>query len=129
MKALLRIFLTGLILGGLAATWWLTREDAEPLSDEKKVAMERLVESQFGPGYFHANEPAAAPDEHGVVWIDAVAARGQIERIVEARRGDLRMKERIQKLVSEASEPHPSRTVGGERVSLARLNVALDALP
>ena len=128
MKPSLRIFLAGLILGCLAAVWWFTRDDAEQLPDEEKVAMERLVESQTGPGYFHPGDPAPVPDEKGITWLDAVAARDQVERIVRERKGDEAMKEHINKIIDEASEPHPSRTVGGERVSLARLNVALDAL-
>lgn len=126
MNAPLRIFLAGLILGGLGTAWWFTRDDAEPLPNEKKVAMERLVESQAGPAYFHPGASAPAEDENGAVWIDTAAAREQIDRIVSARKGDAVMKARISKLVDEASEPYPSRVVGGERVNLARLNVALD---
>lgn len=126
MNTPLRTFLVGLILGGLGATWWFTRDDAEPLPNERKVAMERLVESQSGPEYFHRHDHAVTQDEDGVVWIDAAAAREQVDRIVAARKGDKDMKKRIHKLVDEASEPHPSRTVGGERVNLARLNLALD---
>jgi len=99
------------------------------LPDEKKVAMERLVESQSGPRYFQAVEGKAVPDEQGEVWIDVGDAREQVERIVRARKGDEAMKERIYKLIDEAATPHPSRAVGGERASLAKLNVALDAAP
>jgi hypothetical protein len=127
MKSPLRIFLAGLVLGGLGVAWWFAREDAEPLPDEKKIAMERLVESQSGPRYFQVQD--ATPDEQGEVWIDIIAAREQVERIVRERKGDDAMKGWIYKLIDEAAEPHPSRTVGGERASLAKLNVALDASP
>ena len=127
MKSPLRIFLAGLILGGLGVAWWFMRENAEPLPDENKIAMERLVESQSGPRYFQAQD--ATPDEQGVVWIDVTAAREQVERIVREREGDEAMKERINKLIDKAAQPHPSRTVGGERASLAKLNIALDAGP
>ena len=127
MKSPLRIFLVGLILGGLGVAWWFTRDNTAPLPDEKKVAMERLVESQAGPGYFRVQD--ATPDEQGETWIDVAAAREQVERIVRERKGDEAMKERIYKLIDEAAQPHPSRAVGGERASLAKLNIALDARP
>ena len=36
-------------------------------------------------------------------------------------------REKLTKLINEVSEPHPSRTIGGNRVTLARLTVALAA--
>ncbi|QJE97759.1 potassium-transporting ATPase subunit C [Luteolibacter luteus] len=127
MNAPVRAFLVALALGGLGAAWWFSREDAQSLPDEKKIAIERLVESQTGPAYFQSGDSAPDPDSDGVVWIDAVVARAQIDRIVAERKGDDAMKRRIDRLVDEASEPHPSRAVGGERINLARLNLALDA--
>jgi len=129
MKAPLRILLPALVLGGLMAAWWYMREDAEPsLPDERKVAMELLSEKQTGPEYFHADPAEAAPDENGVVWVDANDATAEIDRIAGERKFDPAQREKLAKLVQEASEPHPSRAVGGYRVNLARLNLALDAL-
>ena len=85
------------------------------------------MESQAGPGYFQVQD--ATPDAQGEVWIDVAVAREQVERIVRERKGNEAMKERINKLIDEASQPHPSRAVGGERASLAKLNIALDASP
>lgn len=104
-------------------------DEAAKLPDEKKVAMERLVESQTGPKYFRAQEGDSTPDEQGEIWIEVAAAREQVERIVRERKGDEVMKKRIYQLIDEAAQPHPSRAVGGERASLAKLNVALDAHP
>ncbi len=128
MKARLRVFLAGLILGSLAAIWWFTREPAEPLPDEKKVAMELLTDTQSGPDYFHAGDPAPMPDERGIVWLDPLAAREQIDRVAEARKLDAAGREKLARLIEETCEPHPSRVVGGDRINLARLNVALDAM-
>lgn len=128
MKAPLRIPLLLLVLGGLTAAWWFTREDAEPLPDERKVAMELLSEKQSGPGYFHADPADTPPDENGVVWVDANDATAEIDRIAGERKLEPAQREKLAKLVEEASEPHPSRAVGGYRINLARLNLALDAL-
>ena len=60
MKPSLSIFLSGLILGVLGAVgWMLWPKYEEHLPDEKKVAMEVLIEKQSGPGYFHAAENTA----------------------------------------------------------------------
>lgn len=126
MKTPIRFLFVLLVLFGLPAC---QEKRVEPLPDEKKVAMERLVKSQSGPEYFRAQGSAAAEDENGEVWLDVVAAREQVERIVRERSGDGAMKDRILRMIEDASEPHPSRAVGGERVSVAKLNVALDALP
>ena len=131
MKRLILIFLTGLLLGGLPVAWWFTGRDREaPIPDEKRVAMIELEDKQSGPGYFHAEE-GTAPDEQGVLWIAPDKAAAQIERVLHERKlGDADHageREKLVKLIDELSEEHPSRTVGGSRVNVARLNVALDA--
>lgn len=131
MKPSLRILLSALFLVLLGAGAWLAwRKDAEPpLPDEKKAAMELLTETQTGPRYFRVTGDAAKPDEQGLVWIDPAAARDQVDGILKERKLNAPAKGKILKLIEEASEPQPSRVVGGERINLARLNLALDTVP
>lgn len=129
MKPSFRIFLVGLFVAILGVVvWFKWRDDAEPLPDERKVAMELLEDKQSGPGYFHPVTSPTTPDENGILWINSAEATGQIDRVIGERKLDEPAKGKILKLIQETSEPHPSRIVGGERINLARLNVALDAL-
>lgn len=131
MNRSLRIFFAGLLLGVLGVVAWLAwqRDAGPPLPDEKKIALERLTESLSGPRYFHAAGDAAKPDEQGIVWIDPATAREQLDGILKERKLDAAAKDKVLKLIEEACEPPPSRVVGGERINLAKLNLALDALP
>jgi K+-transporting ATPase ATPase C chain len=127
MKRLIPFFLAGLMLAGIAAVWWFGKDgDEASIPDEKRVAMIELGDKQTGPGYFHAEE-GAQPDEQGVLWIEPDKAAGQIERVLRERKLADGERENLTKLINEVSEPYPSRTIGGSRVNLARLNVALDA--
>ncbi|MCW1926254.1 potassium-transporting ATPase subunit C [Luteolibacter arcticus] len=126
MKRLL-FFLAGLVVAGSAAVWWFTgREEEAPIPDEKRVAMIELEDKQSGPGYFHA-EADAQPDEQGIRWIAPDKAAAQIDRVIRERKLEEVEREKLARLIDEVSELHPSRTVGGSRVNVARLNVALDA--
>ena len=128
MKRLL-FFLAGLLLllAGIAAVgWFAASENDAPIPDEKRVAMIALEDMQSGPGYFHA-EGDSLPDEQGIRWIDPDKAAAQIDRVLRERKLEDGEREELTKLINEVSEPHPSRTIGGNRVNLARLNVALDA--
>jgi len=128
MRTLLRFPLVIMLAPGAFGLWWYARsQQAGQLPDEKKVAMEQLVDRQTGPGYFHAPDPA--PDENGIVWIDPASAGDQIEGILRERKRDAADAVKLEKLIEETSAPHPSRVVGGNRINVARLNVALDALP
>ena len=131
MNSSLRIFIAGLLLGVLGVAGWLVwRKDAEQaLPDERKVAMELLTDSQSGPRYFRVAGEAANPDEQGIVWIAPAIAQEQVDGILKERKLDASAKDKVLKLIDEASEQHPSRVVGGERINLARLNLALDTMP
>ena len=128
MKRPLPILITGLRLIGIAGVISLAmcKKDEPPVPDEKRVAMLELEKTQSGPGYFHA-EAGTQPDEEGVRWIEPDKAAAQIDRVLKERKLAESERETLTKLINEISEPHPSRTIGGNRVNLARLNVALDA--
>lgn len=128
MKRPLPILITGLRLVGIAAVVSLAscRKDEPPVPDEKRVAMIELEKMQSGPGYFHS-EPDTQPDEEGIRWIEPDKAAAQIDRVLSERKLDESERQTLTSLINEISEPHPSRTIGGSRVNLARLNVALDA--
>ena len=129
MKRPLLILLAGLLIGGLAAVWWFVwRDHGEQLPDDKRTAMILLQETQSGPGYFHPADPATAPDEEGIFWLTPAQANEQIDRVMRERRLGEGEREKLSKLINEACEPHPSRTIGGDRVRVTRLNVALDAM-
>jgi len=120
-------FLAGLGLAGIAAVGWIAmRENDAPIPDEKRVAMIALEDKQSGPGYFHP-EDGTQPDEQGIRWIEPDKAAAQIDRVLRERKQAETEREKLVTLINEISEPHPSRTVGGSRVNIARLNVALDA--
>jgi hypothetical protein len=130
MKTHVRTFIALPVILVVAITCLIVwRNRPPPLPDEKKAAMELLVETQSGPRYFEAAGEAATPDEQGLVWIDPVDADSQIDSILKARHWNAGKRDQVRKLIAEASEPHPSRVVGGERINLAQLNLALDALP
>jgi potassium-transporting ATPase KdpC subunit len=129
MKRLLLFLIAGLLVTSIAAIWWFTGRGGDgepPIPNEKRVAMIDLENKQSGPGYFHA-EPDTQPDEEGVSWIEPDKAAEQIDRVMSERKLEEGEREKLTKLINEISEPHPSRTIGGNRVNLARLNVALDA--
>ncbi|WP_035606367.1 potassium-transporting ATPase subunit C [Haloferula sp. BvORR071] len=131
MKPSFRIFLAGLTLGLLAALggWFWWRDTGQlPLPDERKVAMEVLTGSQTGPRYFHPVPNASTPDEKGILWISPAAARDQVDEVLSVRELNATARDKILKLIDETSEPHPSRIIGGERINLARLNLALDGM-
>ena len=128
MKRPIPHFITGLRLIGIAGVVSLAKckKDDPPVPDEKRVAMIELEKMQSGAGYFHA-EPDTQPDEGGIRWIEPDKAAAQIDRVLSERKLGESERERLTKLINEISEPHPSRTIGGNRLNLARLNVALDA--
>lgn len=128
MNAMLRFlaFIGLLTCCGLLGWFFFPRADKH-LPDERKVAMQMLAERQSGPGYFQPADPAEKPDEQGIFWLPAERAGDQLDRIVRERKGAV-TRERLQKLIAEVAEPQPSRAIGGDRLNLARLNLALDAL-
>ena len=115
------------VLAAATLGWFMARDRHWPIPDEKKVAMELLGESQTGMGYFHA-PVSTAPDTEGILWAEPDVVEGQIDRVVAERKFSEEQRRKLQKLVRDLVEEHPSRAIGGVRINLARLNVALDAL-
>jgi K+-transporting ATPase c subunit len=98
--------------------------------DEKAAGVALLAEKLDGPGYFHASSPKeAGPFDEGGPWISVEEAEMQVPRVVTERHLSPEKAATIKELISQLAEPHPSRTIGGERVALVRLNLALDASP
>lgn len=98
--------------------------------DEKVAGVALLAEKLAGPGYFHASavkEPG--PFEEGGPWIGVEDAQMQVPRVVMERHLDMEKAAAIKQLISQLAEAHPSRTIGGERVNLVRLNLAVDGGP
>ena len=130
MKRPTLILIAVLVLGDIAAMWWFLgrpKDDAR-IPDEKRVAMIELSDrQQSGPEYFHA-EPATQPDEQGILWIAPDKAAAQVDRVMHERKLTDAGRDKLMKLIDEIAEDHPSRTIGGSRVNVARLNVALDSL-
>ncbi len=101
---------------------------ARPVSVfDEKVAAERLLARQLsGPRYFTV--PAGYVPDDGELWIDAGEALRQVPRIVAERKWEPGQAKVVTQIVEKLSVPHPYRVVGGDRVSLLRLNLSLDSI-
>jgi len=101
---------------------------ARPVSVfDEKVAAERLLARQLsGPRYFNASA-GSVPDD-GEMWIDPGEALRQVPRIVVERKWEPGQTKVVTQLIEKLSVPHPYRVVGGDRVSLLRLNLSLDSI-
>ena len=94
---------------------------------DEVVATQHFLDDRFsGPRYFGL--PAAHSHEAGGPWVEVADAFSQIDRIVAARQLGPGAAAKVRSLVEELAEPNPSRSVGGSRVSLMRLNLLLDAI-
>lgn len=91
------------------------------------VATQHFLDDRFsGPRYFGL--PARHSHEAGGPWLEVADALAQIDRVVAARQLGPGGAAKVRSLVEELAEPNPSRSVGGSRVSLMRLNLLLDAI-
>jgi hypothetical protein len=126
VKRLLSFIAVAVIATGLALTWKFLHRGAVPVPDEKAAAMALLAQKLTGPEYFDA--PVAGIQEEGGPWIDPREIDRQKDRVIAERKFDADQRARLDRLIAELSEPQPARMVGGYRVQLARLNLALDTL-
>jgi len=108
------------------SVWKFARRDKIPVPDEKAAAMSLLVEKLAGPRYF--NSPATAEPDADGPWIGVEEARLQQDRVIQERHWGQSQRAELDRLISQLAEPRPARMVGGYRIPLERLNLALDAL-
>jgi len=113
----------GTILGGV-----LLHQHDHPVPDEKSAGVALLAKQQAGPGYFHEVKADPTPFDTGGPWIALDEVQRQKERVVRERKMDEAQAKALDQLISQLSETHPSRAVGGERIQLVKLNLALDKL-
>jgi len=114
---------------GLAWFVWFRNNRDFKIPDEKKAGVALLAETLTGPGYFQAPEhPAEFLSGEGGPWIAPEDALKQVERVAKERHYDALQTEKLKKFIGKLTEPHPSRVMGGDRIQLVRLNLALDQL-
>ncbi|MEO7097759.1 MAG: hypothetical protein ABI162_00230 [Luteolibacter sp.] len=106
--------------------WWFIHRSEIPVPNENAVAMELLVEKLSGPGYFNA-PVTGTPDADGP-WIVLEDVRSQKDRVILERHWGGSERVELDRLISQLAEPKPERMVGGYRILLERLNLALDAI-
>ncbi len=103
------------------------RPDIRPVTaEEERKAAEIVLSERFeGTRYFQptASDESGKPD----LWIDPSEALKQVPGIASARKLDADKTRRLSALVDRMTEAHPFRSVGGGRVKLNRLNLALDS--
>lgn len=114
---------------GIAWFVWFRNDRNFKILDEKKVGVALLAETLTGPAYFHEPEHSSEfLSGEGGPWIAPEDAMSQVERVVQERHFDPVQTEKVKKLIEKLTEQHPSRVVGGDRIQLVRLNLALDQL-
>lgn len=115
-----------LLAAGTFAVWKFARRSEIPIPDEKAAAMALLVEKLSGPRYFNA--PVAGNQDSDGPWIGLEEACRQAERVIQERHWGQSQRDELDRLISQLSEPSPARMVGGYRIPLERLNLALDVI-
>jgi hypothetical protein len=106
--------------------WQFTRRHAIPIPDEKVAAMTLLAEKLSGPRYFNA--PATVIQNADGAWIGLEEVQRQKDRVADERQFDGGQRAQLERLIADLSEPQPARMVGGCRIQLERMNLALDAI-
>ncbi|MEO8615571.1 MAG: hypothetical protein ABI600_10545 [Luteolibacter sp.] len=125
-KRLLTAISVVAVAAGISVTWRIIRHDRLPVPDEKAAAMELLARKLSGPGYF--NLPLKGIREQGGPWIPLEEVSRQKDRVTGERKFGEKQRAELDRLISELSEPQPERMVGGYRVQLERLNLAVDGI-
>jgi len=111
---------------GVGRFAWNHNERNLTIPDEKQAGLALLSQKLSGPGYF--SDAKASHDDEGT-WITPADARDQADRVIKERKFDETRCGKLKQLVIDLTEPPSSRIVGGDRINLVRLNLALDELP
>ena len=128
-RSILLATVVALLAIGIAGFVWFRNDRSFKIPDEKKVGVALLAETLTGPRYFQEPEhPSEFLRGEGGPWIAPEDAKNQVERVARERGYEARQAEKLEKLIEKLTEPHPSRVMGGERIQLVRLNLALDQL-
>ena len=126
---ILAITIAFLFAIGVASFVWFRNDRSFKILDEKKVGVALLAETLTGPRYFQEPEhPAEFLSGEGGPWIAPEDAMKQAGRVAQERRYDAAQTEKLKTLIEKLTEAHPSRVIGGDRIQLVRLNLALDQL-
>ncbi len=126
IKHSLKVITIILALAVMFPLWKFVRRNEIQVPDEKAAAMALLEAKLTGPRYFNA--PAAGIKNADGPWIALEEVRLQQERVILERHWDQHRRDELDRLISQLSEPEPARMVGGSRIPLERLNLALDAI-
>ena len=110
----------------ILSTWMVTLQCEIPVPDEKAAAMSLLAEKLSGSRYFNASWTAIP--EPGGPWIGVEELEYQEDRVILERHWGPGQRAQLDRLISQLSEPRAARMVGGYRIPLERLNLALDVL-
>lgn len=115
------VLVTALALIGILVIRFQLNQPAPP--DEKAAGLALLAEKLSGPRYFNSDTR-----EEGELWISPTEAREQAPHVAAERRLDASSTRKIGELIDRLTIPPASRIVGGERINLLQLNLALDAI-
>ena len=126
LKRWLVILFAALMAASVCWIWMFARQAAIPMPDAKVAAMSLLAEKLSGPRYFNA--PVTGESNAEGPWIRLEEVHGQTVRVIDERKFDGDQRARLERFITELSEPQPARMIGGYRIQLERLNLALDTL-
>jgi K+-transporting ATPase c subunit len=127
-----RAIAVGAILALFLAIWiYRSGTEKSSVPNETAAGLKLLSREFAGPGYFHldpsvTNQPPS--ESHPDYCITANAAREQIGRVLAERNWTTNRAADLERIVDRLAEAPESRAVGGAKVNVLRLNLALDEL-
>jgi hypothetical protein len=115
------VLVTALALIGILMIRSHFNQPAPP--DEKAAGLSLLAEKLSGPRFF-----SSTTKEDGELWIGPSEAREQLPRVAAERKLSPESIREVEKRINQLTAPPPSRIIGGERINLLQLNLALDSV-